>query len=400
MLTKKFYLDDPTHKNTIFVFLQFISTLFYFLKIMIMPQTIDKYIERLKSPIQEDKPFVGWLSGYTPEEVLHAAGLRPYKLTGNKNSIEQSHRYFPTTFSPHASNLLEFAVKGSYNFLEGVVIANYGVSIYRLYDTWSNLVQTPFIRLLDVPKNNSEEAVNYYCKCIRNLVGELTAHFGQTVTDDHLSQAIKDYNETRNLFEQIYRMRRNNHNLISGGETVRLIQAATTASRTTVNAIISDLIDELADSEQFVKNRTNRIPVMVTGDIFDQPSLIDVIDELGGCVVCEDLEEGIHYCRKPVDLNCDPIESISRRYLNKYPTATTIGIERRLDNLMNLIEEFGAKGVVYYTVKFNDSNLYEYPHLRKYLAKKGIPSLFLEVDNILSNMEQIKTRIQAFLEIL
>ena len=138
----------------------------------------------------------------------------------------------------------------------------------------------------------------------------------------------------------------------------------------------------------------------MTGDVYDQPDLLDTIDQLGGRVVGEDLDGGIPCCRGMVAAEGDPFEALSRRYLTRSPTAFMADLGRRLEALSGLAEEFGAQGVVYFAPKFSDSHLYEYPHLRQRLLDRGIRSLFLEVDNLLSNLEQVRTRVQAFVEIL
>ena len=49
--------------------------------------------------------------------------------------------------------------------------------------------------------------------------------------------------------------------------------------------------------------------------------------------------------------------------------------------------------------KFCDPHGFDYHHVAQAFHQIGVPSLFLEVDNIVS-VGQIKTRVQAFLEML
>ena len=56
--------------------------------------------------------------------------------------------------------------------------------------------------------------------------------------------------------------------------------------------------------------------------------------------------------------------------------------------------------MVYHALKFCDSSLYDYALLRSRFAAAGIPVLYLETEYREAGLEQARTRIQAFLELL
>ena len=76
------------------------------------------------------------------------------------------------------------------------------------------------------------------------------------------------------------------------------------------------------------------------------------------------------------------------------------GLERRFEYLKELVESSGAAGVIYSTVKFCDSHLYDLPLLDKDLRQAGIPFLWLENDYEWTGLGQLRTRVEAFLEML
>ena len=117
-------------------------------------------------------------------------------------------------------------------------------------------------------------------------------------------------------------------------------------------------------------------------------------------MVCEDLCTGIRYFEGLVDINIEPLSALSKRYLNRPPCARMIDADKRFDYLWNLIEEYRIDGVIYYTLKFCDTNLFEFPYLRERLREKGVSILFLESDGSASYSGQMRTRIEAFLESL
>jgi len=60
----------------------------------------------------------------------------------------------------------------------------------------------------------------------------------------------------------------------------------------------------------------------------------------------------------------------------------------------------GARGVVFYIVKFCEPELFYLPHLRSALQEKGIPSVVLEVDLNDELSQQMLTRLDALLEMI
>lgn len=63
-----------------------------------------------------------------------------------------------------------------------------------------------------------------------------------------------------------------------------------------------------------------------------------------------------------------------------------------------MTKDYGADAVIYYSLKFCDNNLIDFPYQKQRLNEHGISVLPLEGERALVNLHQIKTRIQAFIE--
>jgi benzoyl-CoA reductase/2-hydroxyglutaryl-CoA dehydratase subunit BcrC/BadD/HgdB len=68
--------------------------------------------------------------------------------------------------------------------------------------------------------------------------------------------------------------------------------------------------------------------------------------------------------------------------------------------LLQLVERAGARGVLFYDVKFCEPELFDLPDLRQGLQRAGIPSVTIEVDLNDPLSQQILTRLGAFLEMI
>ena len=63
-------------------------------------------------------------------------------------------------------------------------------------------------------------------------------------------------------------------------------------------------------------------------------------------------------------------------------------------------QRLGIDGVIYALMKFCDPEEYDYPVVKKDLEQAGIPELYIEVEQQSVNVEQIRTKIQTFADII
>lgn len=139
---------------------------------------------------------------------------------------------------------------------------------------------------------------------------------------------------------------------------------------------------------------------MIVGSLLPSAQLIEIVEEAGAVVVCDDMCSGSRYFERNVEEGDDPIKALSSRYLLKAPCARMKDTELRLERGKELLENFHVDGIIYQTVKFCDNHLYDFPVYREHFQDKGVPVLQIEEDIVGGNIGQIKTRIEAFVEML
>jgi len=143
-----------------------------------------------------------------------------------------------------------------------------------------------------------------------------------------------------------------------------------------------------------------KIPLLLSGIIPEPMGIFDALDRLNAVVVADDFA-GCGRRLYPPGKSDDPFERMAERILAAPPDSTRgSAIQERLQHLLRLAQTSGAKGIVFYDVKFCEPELFYLPALRKGLQDAGIPSLVIEIDLSDPLSQQVLTRLEAFLEMI
>lgn len=348
---------------------------------------------------------IGWLCSYTPEEIITAAGLKPVRMLGNGLPIQDADTFLHSNLCPYVRNILDMGLQGEWNDLQGVVFVNSCDAMRRLSDAYRKYVKPGYHHLIDLPKINDDLAIDYFARSLKSFASSLEREFNVRIEDENLLESIKILNKTRRLIRELYLLRVNNDCHISSAElfhkTVHFLSEPKTDS---LNYEISQFRHELERST--VKRNHSKLSadkrpnILVTGCIISQPELIELVEEAGGYVPVEDLCTSLRHFEGCVKEEGDPYSSLAERYLKRVPCARMQNIRLKLKYLLSLIHDFHIDGVIYYTIKFCDQFLYDFPLLKIELEKFNIPSLHLQGDYSLGSLGQMLTRLAAFIELL
>ena len=75
-------------------------------------------------------------------------------------------------------------------------------------------------------------------------------------------------------------------------------------------------------------------------------------------------------------------------------------LENRFGHLKDYASEWNVNGIILEALRYCDIHAYEVPQLRDYLESIGLPNIYLEHDYSKSALAQLRTRVQAFLEMI
>ena len=350
---------------------------------------------------QYGRKVFGHFCSYTPEELINAAGVLPFRIFGSGAPISLADAHLQAYSCSLVRSSLNDALAGKLDFLDGTVFPHTCDSIQRLSDVWRLNVQ--FDVHLDVllpVKLNTESAREYMADVLLKFKKDLERSIQSKITPDELMRSAETYNRIRTSLKSIYEMRRHDSGLLSGQDLLNILKAAMVMDREELVQSLDTLVKGLGQTISKKKDE-NRKRIILAGGICNIPEIYSVIEDAGGSIVWDDLCTGSRYFDGTIDLYGDIIGSIAERYIDRiHCPAKHAGLYRRGGHLVRLAREMQANGIIFIHLKFCDPHAFDYPYLKEQLDKENIPSMLFEIEEQIPSARHFKTRSEAFLEML
>ena len=369
---------------------------------------------RAKELKKEGKKVIGYLDIYPVLEMLTALDSVPFRIVGDMSEpITRADSYLPTVVCPFLRSCLDLGLKGRYDFLDGVVMAHTCEVAEKMAHIWRIYLNPPYAHFIDTPHTAHEVAQRQHKKLLEDFKKTLESFTGKTLTEASLHEAIKIHNQQRALVRELYDLRKPDPPLISGAETLQVTVALASLPVAEGNELLNQVISEVKERQDGPPKQPARL--LIWGSMIDNTALIDLIESIGANVVMDDIGMGSRAYFPPVELTDDPLDGLARRYLVALKSPRTFretvlseanrkdymtDLENRFGYLKDYAKEWNVNGVILEVLRYCDSHGYEVPGLRDYLDSIGLPSIYLEHDYSQSALAQLRTRVQAFLEII
>lgn len=388
----------------------------------------------------KNRKLIGYLCSYVPEEIIYAAGGIPIRILTNEEPPALADTYMQAYYCTFSRSILHQGLSGDLSYLDGLVTAYTCVTMRLAFDNLKRSAGFPYTRFIYMPGIiDSQDAKNFYYKELKRFVNELESLFDTQITDDDLREAIQIYDENRSLIMKIFEGRKNDRPVISGKEAYLLTLSGMLTDKQDHNKLLKGLLEKLPDRQPH-KEGVSR--VMLVGSPMDNVKLLELIeDDIGAWVVTDDTCTGTRYTwgeTPSTYLDQDPLRAIVERYMVSRPPCPTKNSPNRwvqcmtcpfrdvscfelapsprgslsktlpfpkpericrFRHMLQLGISHKVEGVIAVLQKFCDPHGFDYHHVVQAFQDVGIPSLFLEIENIFST-GQTKTRVQAFIEML
>jgi benzoyl-CoA reductase/2-hydroxyglutaryl-CoA dehydratase subunit BcrC/BadD/HgdB len=368
-------------------------------------------MQRLTSPFPESvavkewkaktgRFVIGWYNSYVPEEIIHAAGMLPFEVTGDNEPIQmqgaEAHIY--SNSCSKIRTCWQLQLDGKYNFLDGYVSTHMCDQDSRLYEVWSYYKKLPFMELIYAPRKRTEEAVQLYKTDLEGFRDRLSQYLICRIPDKRVADAIKVYNRGRELMMQLYELRKRDRPPVTGAEAVEVSKAAVRMPRERFNELMEQLLAEIKSTGREIKKAQR---LMLIGNDLHNTTQITALESKDAVVVVDEMDIGIRRAWGQVDTELPPMEALARYYVLGRPVDRHHwNSDGRLEFIGKMAEQYKVDGVVSQSVRFCTYLGWDRFDLKKQLQERGIPILELDLEYGHPGGAQMKIRAEAFLEVL
>jgi benzoyl-CoA reductase subunit C len=357
---------------------------------------------------KQGKGIMGYLCAFVPLEIITAAGFIPFRIIGDVNEpITKADAEMETIICPLVRSCFDMWLKDRYKFLDGIVIPHACDSICRTYSVWQYVLNRPYSHFINMPHGTDDSSLSFYKAELNTFRKSLGKFAGGEISDQSLKEAIELYNQNRAKVRELYNLRKSNPPLISGVELGKTLIAAVSLPIDEATKLINSVIDEVKERQPLSAPKSARL--MVVGAQMDNVAFIELVEESGAWVVADDLCPGARESLADVNVTADPIDGIAERYLRRIYCGRTYRqregshddyMEERFGHIARSIKDFKVDGVILYIYKYCDPFGFEVPQMKSYIESKGVPVLYVEDEYSMSTIGRLRTRVQAFLELI
>ena len=359
----------------------------------------------LKQLKEQGHKVVGYYCVYAPQELAVAAGAVPVALCATKEEpIADGEKHLPRNFCPLIKSSYGFAVTDKCPFflhsdlIVGETTCDGKKKMFELMSTFKPT------HVMNLPPSYSSEADKiYWLAAVKELKSVLEKFLNTEITDEKMSAAITELNQERLLMQQLAVTMKHDPVPLSGQDLLKVLWARNFVFNREefalqVKELIGQLTDMIARGEGVFPTGAKRIVVTGVPTGLGAEKVLKIIEDCGAAVVYIENCAGMKQYVDLVDSEQTPLEAIAEKYL-KTPCSCMSPNPIRLEHLRDIVKEYRADGVV--DIVWQGCHTYnvESSVLKDYLKRETTAQfLHIETDYSQGDAEQIKTRVQAFLE--
>lgn len=327
---------------------------------------IKELYQKIKKEVFYSSKSVFYFCAYVPCELIYATGFLPLRILPSPIYFEKSDEYLPKYLCPYLRSITEEILREDKK-LEKVIFTDGCDSSKRIFEVWKYLNLSKDIYFLQIPFGEKEEDINYFAKNLKDLFYSLNKE-GKI---ENIFKSIEIYNLGRKKLKEFW--------------------------KSYILFYSMDIMEFLNLS--FNSENKNNKKFYLFSTMYPL-ELLEYMENLNFDIIYDDSCFGIRTQEEIDIIRDDPFYSLSYYYLKREGCVRRRNLIEKISLIKERIKKENVKGVIFYSLKYCDPLLFYIPILREELKKDNIPSLILEDDFTLGIKGQMRTRLEAFLEMI
>lgn len=383
-----------------------------------LPETLTPFMDVLqkvhvdfKRVIPTEKKVIGTYCMMVPQELIYAAGAENVKLcSGSFTAFSIGEDTTPRDACPlvkAVAGMQEIGQLSPYSDCELMVVP---VTCDCKKKLASLLAETTQVHVMQVPSvRQSDELLDLYVEELYRLIPALENVTGKSITFESLQMGVEAVGKAQQEMLRFMNLRRNAKTmLLRGTHTMAVMNALSVMPINVWTEAIKNLNDELEERsrQEFSITRKKMPRILLTGSpvTFPNIKLPLLIEETGGALVADETCMGECFLYDPLavwDQSFDGyMRAMATRSIRPCTCPTFWDSSTRVYRLKQMIRENQVEGVVYHVLRGCLVYDFEYQLIEEEMEKLGIPIIRVETDYNEEDIEQLRIRIEAFVELI
>jgi len=362
-------------------------------------------IQELDNHKKDGGKVVGTFCVFVPDEIILAAKAISVGLcAGSQFWIEDGEKVMPRNMCPLIKAFMGAKIGGTCPYFNSCDMVIGETTCDGKKKAWEILEDYVPVHVMDLPQMKRAKDYKMWEEEIKLFIEKIEELTGNKVTVESLKEGIRIANAKRKALKRLYDLRKHKPSPISGLDALLISQIAFYDNPLRFTEMLNALCDELDErAKTMVPDSRKRL--MITGTPMAVPNwkLHSIIESLDAQIVVEETCTGTRYFENEVseegETMEDLIKNLADRYL-KINCACFTPNEGRVDDIIRYASEYSVDGVIDSNLSFCHTYSVEHGTVDQALKEKNIPVMHIETDYSSEDSGQIKTRVEAFLEMI
>ncbi len=356
------------------------------------------------------KPMVGIYCMMVPEELIYAAGAIPVRLSGGTyEGAAIGDEMVPRDTCPIVKSSIGCTTTGVPSVYESCDVIIVPTTCDSKRKMAEELSEYKTVWTMEVPHvKDDENQRRIWFEHIMALKNNLEKLTGNRITGRSLKKAIRIMAGAQEQARRLYDIRMNNLPVVYGREAALALNAFAFDDAQYWTIAMTRLNDELSarldNGNSICSEKTPRIMLASCPPVFPNWKLPMLIEEMGAIIAVDESCLGDRYLYDPVGISettmREMLAALASRYIMPCVCPSFSPNDDRLYKLEEAVKAFNIEGIVYHVLKGCIIYDFELSRVEKLMKKFGIPVLRVETDYNPEDIEQLRTRIEAFIEVL
>ncbi len=369
----------------------------------------DIYVDGKDVSREDGVKTVGTYCVMAPHELIYAAGAIPVKLcSGSYTAFSIGDDLAPRDACPLVKAVAGFQQIGVMPLYDNCALMVLPITCDCKKKLAGYLAERCEVCTLQIPVSKEDEDIEQYVRELYQFLGVLEETTGNRVTYDSLADAMKKTGYAQFELSRFLRLKKSLPYLLRGTHIMAMMNAASYMPADEwgrqLHLVNRELEQRISRNETVTRRQLPRILLTGSPIIFPNIKIPLLIEEMCGILAADETcmgERGMSDPVVPVDQSFDGLmRSLAIRATRPCSCPTFADNRQRIFRLKQMIRDYQIEGVIYHVLRGCLVYDFEYRQIEEALGELGIPVIRLESDYNEEDVEQLRIRIEAFIELI